>query len=455
MFRETYPAAAEPALSFYGGVPIGPTSMAWPRGPGDGRPLTFLMQLEAVALAKQDATGLLPGDGILYLFSSLRWGDEMVFQFVHQSGDPTGWGSLPIPDDLPHAWGDEAAYASPFVSSHVPINQQRPPRLQPHWPFAPIAIDYRASDEDEGDGPQFWGSDAAIQEKLIRVQDPQGRLVPKPVAPTTAFARPFAAFPHDWAAVRVVAAAALPNKRVQDWKWKKFAPDADEADRDAIIAASRDEALALYREAIEHPLGQAIPQVVSDAVWSRIRTLQILLLPFDGTVETCVNVSLGLSSDGVAAIPAALIETGAQRHSLGHAWLREEYGHEFNKRTGAADALDQAEATWRQSRSEEDMKRIQAIRKDLSAAYERGKASGALAQVRQVWAPTPNRMMGPPSYVQGNVAEYVEDRVLLLELTNSDSIGLKLGEGVLQFMIRPEDLLARQFERVEAVCSGY
>ena len=454
VFRESYPPSAKPGLSFYGGVPIGPAGMAWPRGPADNLPLTFLMQWEGAALAEQDTTGLLPRDGVLYLFSSLRWGDDMVFRFVHEDGDTTGWGPLPVPDDLPVAWGEEAAYASPFVSRHVPVEQQRPPRLLPCWPFALVAINYPEPDGDEGDEARFWREDAAVKEVLIRAQDPDARLVPDPVAPPTKFARPFAAFPHDWAAVRVIAAAVL-DKRPQDWRWKSFAPDADEAARAAMTAAWREEAAMLYAEAIRHPLGQAIPQTMSDGLWERMQAFEFTLWPFNGTVEDCVNVSLGLGSEGVAAIPATLIEAGARRHSLGYAWLRTEYNHEFDKRTGSGDALEQARATWRQSRSDEDMERIRAVEKELSAAYERAKASGGLAQVRDPWAPTPNRMLGAPSYVQGYVEEYVDELVLLLEVTNSDGIGLRLGEGVLQFMIRPDDLAARRFDRVEAVCSGY
>jgi len=456
VFRESYPPPAAPGLSFYGGTPIGPVGMIWPRGLADHRPLTFLMQWEAATLAAQDTTGLMPRDGVLYLFSCLLWGEEMEFRFIHEGGQTDGWTLLPVPDDLPVAWGEEAAHASPFVSPHVPADQQQAPRLLPCWPFTPMAIDYPGHDEDgsDGDGPRFWRDGSAVKEVLIRAQDPEARLVPGPVSSKAAFARPFPSFPQDWAAVRVVAAAAL-KKRIESWQWKRFAPDADEAARATMTATWRNEALALYEEAITHPLGQAIPWELSDALWERMQGLELVLWPFEGTVEDSVNVSLGLSSEAIASIPAALIEAGARRHSLGYAWQREEYQHEFVKRMGLGDALEQARATWRQSRTDEDMKRIQSVEKELSSAYEGAKASGELTQVRDIWAPTPNRMLGAPSYVQGYVEEYVEDRLLLLELTSSESIGLGLGEGVLQFMIRPDDLSARRFDRVQVVCSAY
>ena len=411
---------------------------------------------ESAALAEQDATGLLPRDGVLYLFSSLRWGDEMEFRFIHRSGETKDWAPLRIPDDLPEAWGKQAPHSSPFVSPHVPVDRQRAPRLLPCWPFTPVAIKCPAPEEGEtsGDGPLFWRKGDAIQEVLIRAQDPDAQLVPEPVRPPAAFARPFEAFPHDWATVRVVAAEAL-KAEFTGLRWKSFAPDADAAAQATMMAAWRAEALALYEEAIDHPPGGAIPQHQSDALWERMRGLELLLFPFSRVVTDCVNASLGLGSEGVVAIPRAQIDAGKRWHSLGYAWERDEYEHEFAKRTGREDALQRARAIWRQSQSEDDRARLRALDKDLSAAFAQAETDGELARVRDVWAPTPNRMLGAPSYVQGDVETYVTSHVLLLELKSSDSLGLILGDGVLQFMIRPGDLSARRFDRVKVICSSY
>ena len=78
------------------------------------------------------------------------------------------------------------------------------------------------------------------------------------------------------------------------------------------------------------------------------------------------------------------------------------------------------------------MKHIRVVEQELSAAYEQAKVNGELAQVRDVWAPTPNRMLGAPSYVQGYVEDYIEDHFLLLEVTSNDAIGMGLGDGVMQ-----------------------
>ena len=88
-------------------------------------------------------------------------------------------------------------------------------------------------------------------------------------------------------------------------------------------------------------------------------------------------------------------------------------------------------------------------------AYKERQERGELAQVREIHAPSPDRMFGPPSYVQGDVEEAVLDRLLLLELSSRDQIGHHFGEGVFQFLIRPEDLEAGRLEQVEVILTAY
>jgi hypothetical protein len=64
-------------------------------------------------------------------------------------------------------------------------------------------------------------------------------------------------------------------------------------------------------------------------------------------------------------------------------------------------------------------------------------------------------MFGPPSYVQGDVEEYLEQWVLLLELSSRRPIGLEFGEGVLQFLMRPADLREGRFDKAMLVASAY
>lgn len=47
------------------------------------------------------------------------------------------------------------------------------------------------------------------------------------------------------------------------------------------------------------------------------------------------------------------------------------------------------------------------------------------------------------------------DHLTLLEMTTSSEIHFELGDGVIQCLIRPEDLKARRFDRVVVVASSY
>ena len=68
--------------------------------------------------------------------------------------------------------------------------------------------------------------------------------------------------------------------------------------------------------------------------------------------------------------------------------------------------------------------------------------------------PTPHRMLAPPSYVQGQLEDIATKEVLLLEIAGDEGIGLLFGEGVYQFTIMPEDLMARRFDKVRLTVSS-
>lgn len=453
LFREMFPPPAEPGLSFYGGAPIGPTEMSWPREE-DGTPLTFVMQWECAALMRLDPTELLPKSGILYLFSNLRWSDAMHFRFLHQPGEEAGdWGPLTVPADLPPAFGEEAAYSSPMVSAKIPAERRGAPQLLPCWPFAPVIIDYPCIELEEEEH-LFWG-DKLVAELLVLAQDTTGALVPEP-GTLRLEGRPFAGFPHDWAAVRVVATEVLGRLgRISDYQWKDLARDADAATRDGLLNGWRTEAQALYEEAIRHPAGHALPRAEADRLWQRIEPLARVIVTWSGTIKASINVSLGLGSDGLPAVPAGDIEACANMHMLGMAYMRQEYEREFRTRLGLDGPIKAAEVKARNSGDQDDRASAIVLSREASARYTAAKETGELETFRNIFAPTPNRMFGPPSYVQGDVEEYLGEWLLLLELVSRDSIGFGLGEGVIQFMIRPRDLAAGRFDQVKVVASAY
>ena len=435
VFRELYPPPADPGLSFYGGLPIGPADLAWPSNAGmNGAPLHFVMQWDCASLAEVDPTGLLPRDGVLYLFCDLEWGEPMPFRFIHRRGNSRSWGPLPMPAHLGPAFGSQAAWLSPYTSPHVPEHEQDAPRLLPRWPFRPVALAYPTQMPGDGEDPRFWNEKAA-EEALLEAQNAPGAPLAsfEPVGHVP-FGRPFARFPQDWAAVRMVCAEAIqklsgPGLRNN----RRFLAGVDSATHQATIDRWLGEAKAHYIGASRQALTAAVPAGEADAIWAWIEAISETFEPgFHAVVEQSVNTSLGLGSAGVTVIPTELIARLSLQHTLAHAYMREEYQHEFARRHAPTLTAEEAKAR-----------------------FDIERANGTLPRLRTVFASNPNRIFGPPSYVQGNVEEQVEDWLLLLELHSYQSIGMPIGEGVMQFLIRPDDLREGRFDKVDLILTAY
>jgi len=420
VFREICPPVPEAALSFYGGTPVGPPQLVWPRQrnkPG-GAPLSFIMQWNCKELAREDATGLLPADGVLYLFADLTWGYPFDFEFVHVPGPVEAWQPLPIPSDLPPIFGSDGVHHIPFCSPEMSNDGPDVPRLMPRWTFDAVAFECPSVSPNG-----FWPGGAATAEALLRAQH-RGGDVPVPARRNDGarpFGRPFATFPHDYAAVRAVASKVIRDLRhPQSW----FMRDLPSSEREAIFDGWRNEARERYVSAATHDPAARLEQLESDVLWAWMEGLQPLLrLGWGSLVERCVNISLGLGSELTGVIPEDLIASCVRDHALAYAYL-----HDERPDHSQPDALK----TWDARRN-----------------------AGLLKEVRSVHAPTPNHMFGPPSYVQGYVEEYMAEWVQLLELSTHGAISHEFGDGVLQFMIRPNDLKERRFERVELVASAY
>lgn len=420
VFREICSTSTYKGLSFYGGLPIGSSNLVWPRvcnKPGKA-PLSFVMQWDLAELSKQDATGLLPGEGALYLFADLGWGEPFDFQFIHRPGPVKGWQEVAAPDGLPPVYGNEGAYQVPYCSAQIQKEKQTVPCLLPKWPFSPLAFAYpEPMRDDEEGGELFWHDGDAAAEALVRIEHPEGvpeakRLDEKP----SRFERPFAGFPHDYAAVRVVAAKLLHELRHPEALRRE--------DLKESFGRWKREATEQYLIAAEHEPGAAVEASQADEMWSWMEGLEpVLGTGWDKVVEDCVNVSLGLGSEGAGMIPPELVGICERRHRLATAYVRDEYPDH-----GKPDS-------WKK--------------------WEARKAEGSLQEIRVLHAPCPNHMFGPPSYVQGYVEEYLQDWILLLELSSRTQIGHEFGEGVLQFLIQPADLRAGRFDRVKLVASAY
>ncbi|WP_066552440.1 DUF1963 domain-containing protein [Croceicoccus bisphenolivorans] len=362
---EIFPPTSSPGLSFYGGLPVAPAGLAWPRAQTDTGeiPLTFVMQLECAKLAGQDATGLLPADGVLYLFMDLDWSRPMAYRFVHVPCPTGAWSQIEAPADLGPAYGSQAVWAWPFCAGADHDARGVIPRRLPQWAIEPARVDLAA-----GDG-RFWTVGHELLGQLARIDG--GGTAP---AMPADFARPYPAFPHDWSAVRMACAYLLDLMR-QD-------------NQPAELARWLDETRMLYAVASREEPFEPIPQVSANEMWGWMEQVRTSLEPvFPAIVSAAINATLGARGAAAEAIPAEWIERAAAAHKL-------------------ADR------------------------------------------------PAPNRLFGTPSWVQGHLRDFIESEVLLLEIGGNDTLGHFFGTGVLQFTIAPEDLTARNFDRVRMTVSA-
>jgi hypothetical protein len=402
VFRQFRPQGpGEDGLSFYGGLPIGPADLVWPRGHGeaDGPPLTFIMQWDCAQLAAQDPTGLLPKDGALYCFLNIDWGHHEDYTcghvFIHHPGPSEGWEEIALPDDARPVFGAEGAWQMRYCSPAIDGVGEFIPRRLARFPFEPVAIDYPVPEPEGEHGEHlFWNDEQAAEAllALMRGDDdaPQAAAgIDRPLA----FERPFATFPHDFGAIRLLAAAVIEALDPAN-------PDLSGEEHAELFAQWNGEAQELYRLGCQRPLGHAVEQNIADDIWAWAEARKDQLIHhFDRLVVESVDLSLGTGSEALPSIPDELIVRAMRGHAL---------------------------------------------------ASEQATDDGL-----RVHAPTPARMFGPPSYVQGHVEELVEDHLLLLELGSGSGPEHHFGEGVLQYLITPEDLAAGRFDRVKAVLSSY
>lgn len=433
-------------LSFYGGTPLAPPTLQWPSYTEDNQTILmhFLMQWDCRKLSALDQTGYLPKDGVLYLFADTRWGNNDRFRFIHMPTSSALMQRLSAPKTLPPLLGDEGAWQSPYVvCSGLDAEKRKEfaddaPHLLPYWPmetFAfPCPIEPGEDEEEEDDSYTERQND--FKERLLALEASRREKPPiLELSKYTPFARPYPAFPQDWAAVRILAADLL-EKTTSVSSARSIALKMLDSSPEEIATARqqwKDEAVALYRHARNFPLTTVPDQASKDQIWSTIERFEFLIrLGFDKVVEESVNVSLGIKSDAIKDIPQSWIERVENRFRFASLHVRQQYEREFLNNAG------------------KDMPREEGAK-----LYKARKEQNTLPMIRDIFMSNPTQMFGSPSGVQGYAEEYVDEWMLLLELDSQSIDGLPLGEGVLQFMIRPDDLKSGRFEQVKLIASAY
>jgi hypothetical protein len=398
VFRQHFPPSFTRSLSFFGGAPLADARFNWPRWQdpqGNSRPLTFIMQIDCGEILTAAHLGVMSDDGVLYVFmeisSSLLGGSYRV---IHHTGPTDEWIEVPLPEDLPPALSRyDCKYA---------MEEEQLPRVLPHWDFTPTVIEIPAASygEREEGAPYLWPGVSA--ETLKAAQG--GAIIHNPysikdfIPEMGVYRKPFETFPHDWRAVQYVMGMLI--EKLEYWnEYPNTAPIdkklSDEEKRKQLLVV-REKARQLYDIAAGHPADEAVPERQRDAVWaflaSEARLSRSILVE---AVTLSVEDSLSRSPEAASLIFPDVAERVRGRHALVSTYEGREYVN------------------------------------------------------------TPERMLAPPTDVQGGQWEWAGTHLLLLELSSDVALGRNFGEGVCQLYIAPKDLKARSFDNVKLQFEAY
>ncbi len=396
LFRQHFPPRND-ALSYWGGVPLVPQDFTWPSfttHDGVERALHLIMQIDCAAIPDARRLGL-PEHGLLYVFVDLDWGNFWECRVLYAEGDPRLFTPAAVPAILPHAYGDQGVWG--WVR-----RDEDWPRLLPRWSFDPVLVNGTdlppVVEEDEAEERRFWPGTIDLPKALTALDGAiaESHYHQNRYDSDNKLVRPFANFPHDWKAVRIaMGEIADQSHRGHIARFVKRG-DMSQAEGDAFaisLQSSIDQWNARAQTA--DPIAP-LATVDSDAVWQVFVDFQkVTHFALGETVNQSINATLSANPDPAHILPEEALALVRSSHAIGS---RGEHGLHIN---------------------------------------------------------TPDHFLGPPSYVQGGAEERLGKWRLLFEMSSCDPIGHFFAEGVYQFWIRPEDLAARCFNRVELEGSAY
>jgi hypothetical protein len=383
------------ALSHWGGVPIAPPGFAWPSFPMAGgyeRALTFVLQVDCAAIPERGRLGLMPARGQLYVFLDLDWGRHWKWSVRYADGDPQGFVPARVPASLPRAYPQREYWGWPQRDEDWPY-------LLPAWSLEPVLLtgeqaDPGPQDPDEASERLFWPGTIDVTRALGEIE---GAVVPSHYYRNTydgqgVLVRPYANYPHDWRAVRIVLG------RIDQRHTDHYVARGTLTEEQAIAFRHNLQGWLRHwseRASAEDPRA-ALSQEDSDAVWQFLVAFQpVTLFALNNAVNESIEASLAADPDSARLLPPEALDLVRIRHSLGST----------------------------------------------------GEHGLHIADTE--------RMLCAPSYVQGDAEERLNEWLLLLEMSSDSPIGHHWAEGVYQFWIRPADLASRRFDRVELTASAY
>jgi hypothetical protein len=393
VFRQLFPPPHDPGLrSFFGGAPFAPVSLVWPRA-ANGVPLHFVLQVDCAAIPDAARLGALPDRGVLYFFLDLSW-ETHGARVVHcEDASGSHWQTVAPPGDLGPAFGKSAPHVWPWAQT-----MEQSPVLLPKWPFEPVAIALPENPDKEEDGPWLWPGAAAAD--LQRVQGGEVRsdyISIRDVVNGPSLRRPFDGFPHDWRAVQICSAQLVHEAdRARRYPRAGLFPELDEDAKDARFEAISIRAQQWFDRAAAQAPFDEVPRSEREDFWDFLtENAPLTSHVLTQALPPAIEASLAASAEAAVRVPAALAARLRSRHAL------------------------------------------------------------AVTTDSGVHVNTPDRMLAPPSDIQGNQWERAMSHVLLLELSSNEGLGHHFAEGVYQLWITPGDLLARRFDRVEITADAY
>jgi Domain of unknown function (DUF1963) len=399
LFRQIVPPNHDPAhLSFFGGLAIAPAGFQWPRG--KSRAYSFIMQVDCSAVPPAGRLGVFPDDGVLYVFLDLNWGYEEgyddTFRVIYEPGPTRGWAEVAPPEDLPHAYDSKLVWK-------WPQSDEDWPRLLPKWPFDPVLIkggpvsdQPPPDDEDDFDPTYAWPGTINPSQAIPAIE---GAVVEyrnfeyQRRQPRTV---PFADFPHDWNAVRITTGLIAERIDRTGRNTRSHFRELSDDEFAAKVAEARAGLRDWSQRASAAPAFDEVPRAECDQFWSWLQEHEwLIFMPMVYAGNLAVEATLTASREAAARIPLEVVDYIRCRHALA---CQTERGLHLN---------------------------------------------------------TPDRMLAAPVDVQGDIDDRVNDFLLLLELSSNEGLAHYFGEGVYQFWIRPDDLAARRFNRVELSTTAY
>ena len=142
------PDPSQTSKSYMGGLPRLPADVAWPDSPTEGRPRTFLMQIDCASLPWSNHQPWLPDSGTLWFFVEPYFGkyfgenrpDPDAHHVIWRDVDASDLPERTPPDGPPWwdgAWGkiDKFPGFGPVAFDDVDYLNHGLPSVLPHWPL--------------------------------------------------------------------------------------------------------------------------------------------------------------------------------------------------------------------------------------------------------------------------------------------------------------------------------